>query len=135
MNSTPLLQRELPIRFIKVLDLGFIGACDFIIGYSLALIIDNSFGKFDKKAEAAKSTVRVVFEVIGLLWMTAITIYVTKNFFEMVPSPLDGIWGFEHKLVKELKLAPLLSFAILYYQSYLQEKLKALYNRFAANPK
>jgi hypothetical protein len=129
------LMDEVVIRSVKLLDLGYIGTGHFLVGFSLARALDNSFGAFNADAEKEKSTTIVIVEVILLLWMNAIILYIVKNLMELVPSPFNGLGGFEHGRVKELKSAPLLAFALLYYQSGLQDKLKALYNRFASNPK
>ena len=129
------IQRELVVRGIKLIDLGYIGAAHFLVGFFVSRGIDTLCGPFNADAERKKSTVRVMLEVIGLMWFNAVVLYIIKNTMEHIPSPLDGLGGFEHARVKELKSAPLLAFALLYYQSHLQEKLKALYNRFAPNKK
>lgn len=129
------LQRELVVRGIKLIDLGYIGATHFLVGFFVSRGIDTLCGPFNADAERKKSTVRVMLEVIGLMWFNAVVLYIIKNTMEHIPSPLDGLGGFEHARVKEIKSAPLLAFALLYYQSHLQEKLKALYNRFAPNKK
>ncbi len=129
------LLKELVVRGIKLVDLGYIGATHFLAGFFISRVIDDVCGPFDANAEKKKSTTRILLEVIGLLWFNAVVLYIIKNTMELIPSPLDGLGGFEHARVKELKSAPLLAFALLYYQSHLQEKLKALYNRFAPNKK
>lgn len=129
------LMDEAVIRSVKMLDLGYIGTGHFLVGFTLSRVLDNLGGAFDAEAEKEKSTTLVIVEVILLLWMNAIILYVFKNLLELVPSPFNGLGGFEHGRVKELKSAPLLAFALLYYQSGLQDKLKALYNRFAAHAK
>jgi hypothetical protein len=129
------LKSELAIRGLKMADLGYIGAGHFMAGFFLSRTMDNLLGTFDKEAEKKKSTLRVTLEVILLLWVNAVVLYVAKNLMELVPSPLDGIAGFQHARVKEVRSAPLLAFALLYYQTDLQDKLKGMYNRFATNPK
>ena len=125
-----MLQKELIIRSIKILDLGYIGAIQFVTGFGLAQLVDKKNGKFDKVAEAKKSTLRVILELLGLLWIDSIIIYIAKNVLELIPFPLDGVGGFNHHLMKELDLVPLLIFAFLYYQTYLEAKCRALYERF-----
>ena len=126
---------EAVIRTVKMFDLGYIGTGHFLVGFALSRALDNLMGPFDAEAEAEKSTTLVIVEVILLLWMNAIILYISKNLMELLPSPFNGLGGFEHGRVKELKSAPLLAFALIYYQSGLQDKLKALYNRFAVNSK
>ena len=124
-------RKELVIRTLKLLDLGYIGTIHFLVGFCIARILDNLFGSLNVEEEKAKSTERVVFEVILLLWMNAILLYISKNLLELVPFPFDGVGGFEHARVSDLKSAPLLAFSLLYYQTNLQDKLKLLYERFS----
>ena len=124
------IKHETLIRGIKLLDLGYIGAGHFLAGFALSRIIDSLFGSFDADAEKKKSTIFIVCEIILLLWMNSIIFYAVKNILELVPSPFNGIAGFDHNRVKELHSAPLLAFSLLYYQTRLQSKLKALYERF-----
>jgi hypothetical protein len=132
MSPAP-FQKELVIRSLKLLDLGYIGAGHFLVGFGIARLFDNVFGSLNVEEEEKKSTARVVCEVVLLLWLNAIILYIFKNLLELVPSPFDGVGGFEHARVNELKSAPLLAFSLLYYQTNLQDKLKLLYNRFATN--
>ena len=129
------VRTELAIRGVKLMDLGYVGATHFLAGFFLARVIDNTVGVFDKEAEKKKSTLRVTLEVIFMLWINAMILYVAKNLLELLPSPFDGLGGFDHGRLKEIKSAPLLAFALVYYQSDLQEKLKGMYNRFASHPK
>lgn len=129
------VRTELAIRGVKLMDLGYVGATHFLAGFLLARVIDNAVGVFDKEAEKKKSTLRVTLEVIFMLWINAMILYVAKNLLELLPSPFDGLGGFDHGRLKEIKSAPLLAFALVYYQSDLQEKLKGMYNRFASHPK
>jgi hypothetical protein len=129
------VKTELAIRSVKLMDLGYVGTIHFLAGFTLSRIIDNVMGVFDKEAEKKKSTLRVTLEVIFILWINAMILYVAKNLLELLPSPFDGLGGFNHSRLKEIKSAPLLAFALVYYQSDLQEKLKGMYNRFAAHAK
>jgi len=134
MNAAT-LKRELVIRGLKIADMGYVGTGHFLTGFFLSRFIDNLLGPFDAELEKKKSTLHVMLEIIYLLWVNAVVLYVVKNLLELLPSPLDGIAGFEHARLKEIKSAPLLAFALLYYQTDLQDKLKAMYNRFATHPK
>ena len=51
-----------------------------------------------------------------------------KNIVELIPFPLNEIYGYEHLRLKELHSAAIFTFAILYFQENLQKKLKYLYS-------
>lgn len=128
------LEKELKIRFIKLIDIGYIGGIHFIAGFCIAVAIDKILGKVNEKEEAKKSTLRLVIEVTGLACLNGILYYIAKNMLELIPFPLDNVWGFHHMKVKEVKSAPLLALSLLLYQSNLQKRVQALYARVATNP-
>ena len=122
------LFKELHIRGIKILDIGYITSIYFILGMIFAKIFDKIYGKFDEKEEETKSLLHKTIEVIGLMWISGIVIYIVKNLAELIPSPFDGLYRFEHSRVKELKNAVVFSFIFLYFQSYFKEKIQYYYN-------
>ena len=95
----------------------------------MAALVDHAFGTLDPRQEAAKSALQLAVECIGLMWLYGVIIYVVRNLVELIPSPLDGIAGFDHFLVKELKNATVFVFVFLYFQRFFKAKMKAVYAR------
>jgi len=114
-------------------DIGFITALYFLSGFFMARIFDNILDKFNKSKEKEKTTLQIIIELTFFLWINGITIYIIRNIVEDIPSPFEGIYGFKHNLLHELRYAPVLEFTLLYYQIHLTDKLKTLYNRFSTN--
>lgn len=119
---------ELLFRTIKILDIGLITLIYFMIGVYLAKRFDNYFGTFDKHKENQKGKFRQIMECIGLTWLFGVIIYVVKNVVELIPSPLDGIAGFNHLRLKELTNAPVFIFSFLTFQSHYIEKIRYLFS-------
>ena len=126
--KTKALVKEFQIRNLKILDIGYITVIYFFLGITLAKLFDKLYGKFDPKKEASKSSLRQTFELIGMMWISGVVIYVVRNLVEFIPSPFDGIAGFNHLRVNELKNATVFAFIFLFFQSYFKDKLQYYYN-------
>jgi len=125
------LKKELIIRGLKIMDIGYITGIYFLLGIFCAKLFDTIYGKFDEKKEERKSDFRQAFEIVGLIWVVGVVIYIVKNIVELIPSPLDGLYGFSHMRVKELKSASVFTFIFLLFQAHLREKTEFYYNKLS----
>ena len=119
---------ELALRSIKIIDIGFVTTIYFLLGIVSARAFDNFYGKYDEKKEKAKSFLRQTLEIIGMMWLYGVIIYIVKNLVELIPSPFDGLYGFKHSLLKELKNASVYTFIFLYFQTHFKSKIVTYYN-------
>jgi hypothetical protein len=121
----------LGFRLVKMLDISYITVIYFIIGFVLARLLDTYVNTYSEKKEKKKILLQSIFECIGFICLNAILIYICRNVVELIPSPFDGLYGLDHSRVKELSGAPTLAFALLFYQTRLQAKLKYVYNKLS----
>ena len=116
------------------MDIGYIAVIYFIIGIFLAKQCDKLFnylfGEFNETLEKQKTALRQFVEIIGMFWIIGIVIYAVRNIVELIPSPLDGIGGFKHKLVRELRSASVFTFVFIMFQDHLRDKIKYYYDTF-----
>ena len=122
------LTSELAFRSIKILDIGYITILYFSVAFVLAIVFDKYYGAFDNEAEQHKSFFRKIIEIIGMVWIIGVACYIVRNVVERIPSPFHGLYGFDHLRLRELKQADVFVFIFLYFQFYLNDKLKALYD-------
>ncbi len=122
-------KKEIIVRGIKIIDIGFITAIYSFLGIILAKICDNVNGEFDTKKENKKPVWRIMLELILYLWFIGIVIYVVRNVIPLIPFPLEGIYGFKHNNVKELLNATIFSITFFYFQKYYQDKIRNLLTR------
>jgi len=122
-------KKEIIIRSIKILDIGYITIIYVILGITLAKISDRYLSTFDEKKEAKKPIRQSVLELILYIWLIGIVIYVVRNIVPLIPFPLDGIYGFEHSRVKEVTSAATFSIMFIYFQEHYQEKIKYIYSK------
>jgi len=119
-------KKELIIRGIKIIDIGFITAIYFSLGLFLAKACDTVVGEFDEQKENQKPIWEIIIELTFYFWFIGIVIYVVRNVIPLIPFPLDGIFGFDHMMVKELTNAIAFTITFIYFQKYYQAKIQHL---------
>ena len=122
-------ERELVIRSIKITDIGYITVIYFVSAFYVSMFIDKLLGKFDPEIADKTSTTRLLFECIFHVWCLGVLTYAVKNIVELIPFPLDGIYGYDHRRLKELDSAAIFSVIIIVFQKNLYDKLEYVYKR------
>lgn len=122
-------KQELIIRSIKIIDIGFITAIYFLIAFGLSTYIDKKLGKFDPVVANRKSMLMVFCEIFLHIYMIGVFAYVIRNLVELIPYPLHGIEGYDHRKLKELGGGVIFTFVFFFYQENLKEKLLYFYER------
>ena len=124
------LKKEIILRIIKILDISYIFSFYAAAGFFLSIFLDKILPKFDEKIYVNKSTSSIIINICIQFAIIGIIVYIVKNLFEIIPFPLNGIYGYEHKKVKELKDALPLIYTIIYFQYSLRDKLLFVAKRF-----
>lgn len=122
-------KKELIIRGIKIIDIGFITAIYLVLGIVLARLCDNYLGDFDEEAENNKPRWISIVELILYFWFLGIIIYFVRNIVYLIPFPMNGIYGFQHEKVKELSGDTTFAVSFVYFQNYYQKKLQNILER------
>jgi hypothetical protein len=123
-------KKELIVRSIKILDIGYITVIYVMLGIILARLCDKKLGKFDEKKAKEKAIFQHVIELILLLWFIGVVIYIVRNLVPLIPFPLDGYYGFKHLKLKELTSATFFTISFMYFQVYYQNKIKYIFSKF-----
>ena len=127
------IKSEIRFRFIKIMDIGYMVILYVIFGIFLSKITDILFGEQSKEEIHAKSTLRLIIEIIIIVWFTIIVFYVTRNIMEIIPSPFDGLYGYQHSRLKEVTNGLILAFIYVYFQNELSNTLIELNSRLSLN--
>ncbi len=122
-------KKEIILRGIKIIDIGFITAIYLLLGILLAKLCDRMNGEFDKEKENKKPLWKILVEVILYLWFIGVVIYTVRNMVPLIPFPLDGMYGFNHLMVKEVTNAMAFTITFMYFQKYYQNKIENLLER------
>lgn len=120
---------ELGFRLTKIADIGYITILYAISALVIAKAFDKVSKRIDVEEDSTKSSLRLFLEITLYLWAAGILIYGVRNLMELVPSPLEGIYGLEHLRVKELGNAGVFVFIFFYFEESLKKKMTVLYNR------
>lgn len=96
------VKKEVFIRSAKIFNIGWATVAYFFIALVVLFILEKIYGRFDEKKYEKMSTQEIVIELIVYLWVIGIATYIVRNLFTLVPFPLDGIMGYDHKRVKEV---------------------------------
>lgn len=124
-----MIQKEIRIRSIKILDIGFITAIYLTLGIVLAKLCDRILGEFDEEKEDKKPLWLVLTELFFHLWFIGVVIYVVRNVVPLIPFPLHGVYGYDHFRVKELINAVIFFVMFMNFQTYYQKKIKHVLHR------
>ena len=122
------MKNELLFRFTKIFDIGYVTILYFLSAIFLSKIFDMIYGTFDEHKEKMKTMFRQTIELIFMMWVYGVVIYIVRNLIELIPSPFDGIHGFDHIRLGELKNAPVFIFIFLFFQQYFRSKIHLYYN-------
>jgi hypothetical protein len=123
-------KKEMILRIIKIIDIAYIFSFYAAAGFFLSILLDKIFPKFVETEYINKSTKKIILNICIQFAVIGIIVYIVKNTFELIPFPLNGIYGYEHNKVKELKEALPLIYTILYFQYSLRDKLLFVAKRF-----
>lgn len=124
-----MVKSELGFRLTKIADIGYITILYAISALIIAKAFDKVSKRIDVEEDSTKSSLRLFFEITLYLWAAGILIYGIRNLMELVPSPLEGVYGLEHLRVKELGNAGVFVFIFFYFEESLKKKMTVLYNR------
>jgi hypothetical protein len=119
-------------RLIKILDIGYTTFIYFVLAILIAVLLDHLYGPYDEKIEKKKSVKREGLDLIGMIWLNGVIIYIARNLVPFIPSPFNGLYGFQHGQLKELDSAYVFDFVLIYNQSNLIQRMGLLFNAIKA---
>ena len=117
-------------RLVKVSDIALVGNYFFFGGIIMSLLINNILPKYDDENVDKVPTAilwRDIFLNVSLIMIIA---YILRNIIQLIPSPFEGIAGFEHSRLKELSGGVVLAFSIFSLQPNLKARLLNFVKRF-----
>lgn len=121
--------KAIGFRVIKVLDIGYVTTIYFIVAFCISVAIDKVMGVFDPDAYEKRGSLTILFELIAHTYVLAVIIYATRNLVELLPSPLHGVYGYDHMRLKEMTNAAIFSVILLWNQKYMLAKMNFLHDR------
>lgn len=123
----------IPFRLVKSLDIMYVVAIQFIVAIILNVIID---GVLERIGHLEEDNTKIVYTysnfvkhlliAILIISIFAIVSYFARLTIKHIPSPFNGISGFQHIRLKELQEVGSLTAFLFLTSNYLDSKIKTL---------
>jgi hypothetical protein len=104
---------------VKIMSIVIISIIYFFCGTALSVFLDIIISEEDP---AKKSTIKLIAEIAGIFGIIGVAYYGMRHFIKYMPFPLDGMYNFKYKLLKEASGGVIISYILFTYQ----DKLKAM---------
>jgi hypothetical protein len=110
------------VKIVRLLGVAYVGALSFILAFLASHWLDQITPPLSKKHSKLRTFLSVVvqFALIGAL------IYLARGFIKKVPFPLNGVAGYDHAKLGELRSLPLIVFIFMFFQRKTQDKMRYL---------
>ncbi|NDE15694.1 hypothetical protein EBZ80_12265 [bacterium] len=130
-DACAVLRRELALRSIKVVNIGWACVAYFFLAVLVDEVLDRIFGRIDVQHYVQHASgVRIFFEILGYTWLLGTLSYIIRNLFERIPFPFDGVMGYDHRRVQEVKDADVFSTFLIFFNRRMQAYYTIFRKRF-----
>lgn len=123
------LTKEIVIRSIKLLDIGYAAAVYFVGAIICVKLLNWRVMPRDLEDDKRKSTVRLSLEIVLKVWLIGVLAYIVRNLFGLIPWPFQGVYGYDHFKVKEVTNSAVFVAFMVVFDASLQNKVKVLKDR------
>jgi MFS family permease len=123
------MQKEVAIRSIKLLDIGWATSAYFLLAILAVFLLDKVYGKFNEQVEGRKSTARIVLDIIVHVWFIGVLAYIVRNLFPLIPWPFEGVYGYKHAKTSEVTQSALFVAFVVTFDKHLQQQVSMLKSR------
>lgn len=113
---------ELTLKAVRLLGVAYVGLLSFVFAFLFSHWLDKITPALDTKKPKWRTFVQVAFQ-FGLI---GAFVYLSRGLIKKIPFPLDGVAGYTHRELGELKALPLIVFIFMFFQRKTQDKMKFL---------
>jgi hypothetical protein len=110
------------LHIVRLIGVAYVGALSFILAFLASHWLDQITPPLNKKQPKWRTFLSVVvqFALIGAL------IFLSRGLIKKIPFPLEGVSGYIHSQLGELRSLPLIVFIFMFFQRKTQDKMKYL---------
>jgi len=108
------------IHAVRTFGVAWVGAICFVFAFIVSSLLNKITPALDKtKAKwVTFLEVTVQFAVVGAI------VYASRLFIKHIPFPFDGVSGYIHSQLGELRSLPLMVFIFMFFQTKTQDKMR-----------
>lgn len=110
------------IYFVRLAGVAWVGILSFLFALFVSRVLDHLTPEYDE----TKPKYRTLLEVCFQFGLIAVIVYLSRNLIKKVPFPLEGVAGYIHSDLGELRSLPLMVFIFMFFQTKTQNKMRAL---------
>lgn len=114
---------------VKLADIGYVTLLYFIVAVAFAFLFEKIYGTKTPDEYENMPIWRLTADCVFHIFLLGVIAYMLRNTVALIPSPLDGIAGFQHARLKELHGGFMLHVLMILFQQSLLDKLSAFTRR------
>ena len=126
-----------PFRLVKSFDIMYVVSIQFLTAIGLNIFIDSVVKRFDTVDDENKKIkytyrdfIKQILIVVIIVSIFAVVSYFARLTIKHIPSPFDGMGGFQHIKLKELQEIGSLTAFLFLTSDYLDSKIKTIRTMF-----
>jgi hypothetical protein len=114
---------------VKLADIGYVTVLYFIAAMIFAKVFNQVYEARTAKEYDEMPIWHLTADVLFHIFLVGVVAYFMRNLVGLVPSPLDGLAGFQHARLKELQGGFILAVLIFMFQQSLRDKITSFAKR------
>lgn len=128
------MKENLILRGIKIIDISYITCIYTVPTLYVASLLDKyiyTHINLDSRIPDEEKSIRYLLtEVILCLCINGIVSYILRNILQLIPFPLNGVYGFKHIKVREVASGSIINMVLMWFSSTIRNKLLILQKKF-----
>ena len=114
---------------VKLADIGYVTLLYFVLSLLFARIFNYFYDQKTIEEYHKMPLWKLSIDTVTHIFLIGVIAYILRNVVGAIPSPLDGIAGFEHNRLKELHGDFILAILLFMFQKSLHNKIAVFAKR------
>ena len=107
---------------VRILGVAYASALTFVAAWLFSTLLD----KVTPPRKPEHSRLRVFLEICAQFGLIGVIGFLSRGLIKKIPFPVDGVAGYMHSRLNELRTLPWFVFIFMFFQVKTQEKMRFL---------